>query len=164
MRLMQVFVFGLWFLTLPILAAELPRTWEGTWVGQVRVGVTEVPMQMTIAPIDEEGWHWRIKYGGEQERRYQLHLVDPQRGHYVVDEQNGILIDHIYRDGVLTASFTVNGKLILYQYEMTEAGISIHAPMFRALDPRRSGSEHVPVCSFVLLDTQRGLLKNKSNI
>lgn len=138
--------------------AVFPESWEGTWVGKVTGVSPEIEMQLVISPIDSEHWHWRIRYGQESERPYQLQVVDRRRGHFLIDEQNGILIDHFFLDGHLTSSFTVNGKLVVFGYEMTPNGISIVAPSFELSNSRVSTGAGAQVCAFALGSIQRAVL------
>lgn len=142
-------------------AADFPESWEGTWIGKMKGGPSEIEMRLVIAPIDSGRWHWRITYGNEPERPYQLHVVDQAKGHYLIDEQNGILIDQYLVEDRLSAAFTVNGKLILFDYEMTPNGISIVAPSFNLANFRTTAGAGATVCSFALGGTQRGLLEKK---
>lgn len=158
MRLKPAMALILCLLVNTMQASEFPKVWEGTWIGKIGVPTTESTMRLTISPIDSERWNWIIQYSGEPERRYQLKVVDAVNGHYLVDEQNGILIDHFLHGQRLRAAFSINGKLILFEYEMTPDGIRVDSPSFPTANARWSGSHSLPVCSFILSNTQNVLL------
>ncbi|WP_428267944.1 hypothetical protein [Haliangium sp.] len=77
--------------------------------------VLDFEMEREVFPTEEPGrYTWRIIYRSdtfEQVRDYVMIEVDPARGYYVLDEDNGILIDHfLYPSGVLMSEFEVLGK------------------------------------------------------
>lgn len=143
------------------LAADFPESWVGTYEGEVTGAALPTTMRLTIERRTNERYRWAIQYSGEPERNYELIAMDAKAGKYVIDEKNGIVIDNFYRGGVLHSMFTVAGKLIVFQYELTEAGMRIDSPSFSATPSRFSGTEALPVNSFPLLNIQRGLLPKK---
>ena len=104
---------------------KFPETWAGTWKGQVnwfKTGsdtATKVDMELRIHPTLTPGqWTWQIMYGGagEDERPYTLKLVDSTAGHWIIDENNGIILDQYLVSGKLCGMFTVGNSTILNNY------------------------------------------------
>lgn len=77
----------------------------------------QVPMQLYYAENDtlNDGWDWHIIYGADVEagrRAYTLHTRDAAKGHYVIDEHNGIILDAHLLGGTLYSRFVVAGNLL----------------------------------------------------
>ncbi|HEY0678600.1 MAG TPA: hypothetical protein VGD17_09950 [Chitinophagaceae bacterium] len=73
-------------------------------------------MQLRIQPTDSAGhytWHLIYGEGKEDSRPYILKPVDPAKGHWILDELNGILIDHYYVAGRVSSAFTVMNSTII---------------------------------------------------
>ncbi|MFZ9387156.1 MAG: hypothetical protein ACO25B_04685 [Chitinophagaceae bacterium] len=101
---------------------DFPAGWTGHWKGELqwfRAGKTEpvkVNMELDIRPRDSSGHYtWRIVYGSpsEDNRPYLLKPKDTVAGHWVIDEQNGIVLDQYYIGETFLGSFTVNENTIL---------------------------------------------------
>jgi len=105
--------------------SAFPKDWVGNWKGDliwVRSGKTDtshVAVQLRIQPADSiNTYTWQLIYGaaGEDNRPYLLKPVDPAKGHWVVDEKNGILLDQFLIGSRLCGAFTVQQTTIINQY------------------------------------------------
>lgn len=110
----------------PTLTAEsgdkFPEGWLGTWAGTLIISkpdgdTMQVPMQLYYAENDtlKEGWDWHIIYGADTEagrRAYTLHTRDAAKGHYAIDEHNGIVLDAHLLGGTLYSRFAVSDNLL----------------------------------------------------
>lgn len=126
-----------------------PGAWQGRWKGEMEVsgvpGTDSVGVELEIRPRGEDGRHsWTIRYQGMPERNYDLVPVDPARGHYVVDEHNGILLDSYYDKGVLLSQFEVDKNRVSARYEMQGDQLAMELNMFRR-EPVREGAHGVRV-------------------
>lgn len=112
-------VFGLCLsLTLTAAAARadiLPQ-FQGSWFGpctltQVDGSVLEVTLHLAIAPLSATEVSWTLTYQGETlgtlVKSYSMRAVDLAAHHYVLDENNGILIDEYLFGNRLISSFDV---------------------------------------------------------
>ena len=73
-------------------------------------------MQLRIQPADSAGHYtWHLIYGEENKdsRPYILKPLDTVKGHWLLDELNGILIDHYYVAGRMSSAFTVINSTII---------------------------------------------------
>lgn len=80
----------------------LPAEWHGVWKGKrtnvVKIGgpAEESVMELHIRPIEGKAYTWRIIYGEGEKREvkdYVLKRGEKGPNHFVVDEQNGFLLD-----------------------------------------------------------------------
>lgn len=98
-------------------------TWEGMLMiyqqGQLRDSVKVI---FTIAKTDEpDRWTWKKEYISEKfplVKDYQLVLKDAEKGQYVTDEGNDILLtDYLFGDKLYSA-FETEGILLTSTYEL----------------------------------------------
>lgn len=101
---------------------RFPEDFIGNWKGEVkwhRVANDTprvVKMQLNIQPADSAGhytWHLVYGEGKKDDRPYILKPVDPLKGHWVLDELNGIFIDHYFVGNRLSCAFTVQNSTII---------------------------------------------------
>lgn len=99
-----------------------PADWLGYWQGDLVIytakgAVDTLPMALNKKKISAGRWEWSIIYnrgvaGKEETRAYELIAVDSTKGHYRVDEKDGILLDSYLRGGNLYSRFDVMGSLL----------------------------------------------------
>lgn len=121
------FLLGLLIVLVSTASAQsFPQSWQGTWRGTLQIhnakGVAQtVPMAVEIAPTaDSLRWRFALIYGEDTakgRRAYDLLIVDRAKGHYVTDENNGILLDDYFLDGRLLSQFTVQGTRLVSSFE-----------------------------------------------
>ncbi|MEM6313525.1 MAG: hypothetical protein AAF743_05535, partial [Planctomycetota bacterium] len=122
--------------------AAVPEVMLGEFVGTVALegpdGVRQqVPMKLEVVP-DGKGVTWIITYGeGEaaQVRPYVL-LPTEASGRFIVDERNGLLIDHTLVGNTLHGGFTINDSFITTRYAFNEEGVEVELVTF--VGPRRT--------------------------
>ncbi len=76
-------------------------------------------MQLIILPAATANtFTWQLIYGekGEDNRPYLLKPVDTAKGHWQVDEQNGIVLDQYLVGNRFTSAFTVQTTTIVDSY------------------------------------------------
>ena len=145
-----VLISALFFLFQSILLAQndFPKSWVGSYRGQLHLYTIDsiamrVDMKLDIAQtMNDSIFQWKMTYifnGNEDVRDYQLKLVDALKGHYMVDENNSILIDAYYRNGILTSFFEVEKSFIISEY--TKIGEEIHFDIISGINqPILSGN------------------------
>jgi len=95
-----------------------PVNWEGTWSGKLEIYYQNqlrqsVPMELSIRPIDSMRWEYQTIYSPSKnpvEKAYELVAQSPERGQYIIDEKNGILLQAQYQEGCLYSAFEVMGN------------------------------------------------------
>ena len=103
-------------------APVFPDDWLGIWRGTLEVQtpkgvVQELPMRLELTATDSSGvYNWLLVYDlGEEtdERPYTLMAADSSGTHWVIDENNGILLDGWVFGDRFMQYFTVNGSYIV---------------------------------------------------
>ena len=150
--------------------ADFPSGWTGHWKGELSwwMGTDSLPrkvmMELRIQPADSAGhWHWHLVYGGEagDSRPYLLKPVDASKGHWRIDEGNGIVLDQFWVAGRLSGAFTVMNATIVNTYRMEGDILQVEFYNFSA-DPIATtgkGDEKIPfVDSYRVRSYQRASL------
>ena len=99
---------------------SFPTDYLGIYKGDLKIvntsGTQTIPMEFHLKATDSIGKYvYTLVYGeGEkrQERLYHLIEKDAAKGNYVVDENNGILLDAKLVDNTLYSMFEVQGSLL----------------------------------------------------
>lgn len=102
-----------------------PKSWEGNWKGNLKIfsasqpnleATQEIPMSLTIQPIDENRWSWIISYEaqGQEPRNYELQK--DSLNNWKIDEKNGIVLQQAFVANRMVSSFSVMGSLLICYY------------------------------------------------
>lgn len=143
-------------------APAFPDGWAGRWKGTMSVtgvpGTDQVGVELEISPRPDGRTGWSLRYEGQPERAYELVPVDPARGHYLVDEKNGILLDSYFEDGVLLSQFEVGQNRVTARYERQGDSLLLEMNVFGKEPVRESA---MGVRAFGLGSLQRAVLKRQ---
>jgi hypothetical protein len=119
------FLLATLFIAGIVSAQDFPSEFLGHWKGELewhRTGIKEpkkIKMQLIIRPSDTAGQYtWQMIYGNDNEddRPYILKPVDTARGHWAIDEKDGIVLDQYWTGNRLNGAFTVQGSTIINSY------------------------------------------------
>lgn len=121
-------------------------------------------MQLKISKTDSAGiYDWQIIYGdsGKDVRPYTLKQINTTAGHWVIDENNGIVLDNYFIGNCLTGSFSVMGNTIVNNYCLENNKLNIEFVSMKLADKKTSGkgTEDSPsVDSYRITGLQKGSL------
>lgn len=151
-----------------------PENFIGNWKGTLQWMMAGKPpqsfqMQLRIQPADSAGQYtWQIIYGEDNKdnRPYILKPIDTAKGHWLVDERDGILLDTYVHENCVHGAFSVQGSTIVDNYCIENAGtdsckMQVEFFSIRLGDKRQSGkgNEETPyVDSYRIGSYQRGVL------
>jgi len=99
---------------------QFPNDFFGVYKGKLEIsnpnGSQSIDMEFHLLPSDTIGkYHYTIVYKSDkinQERKYTLIEKDKSKGQYIVDENNGILLNAFLANNTLYSIFEVQGNLI----------------------------------------------------
>lgn len=99
---------------------QFPQDFYGIYKGDLHIvnsrGKQTIGMEFHLKPTDSIGnYQYVLVYimdDKRQERKYNLIAKDVSKGEYVVDENNGILLDAKLIDNTIYSIFEVQGNLI----------------------------------------------------
>jgi len=136
MRIIRQFIFISFLCILTSLVfgqtGSFPDKWQGKWKGELlwyQQGFNEpkrVGMQLTITKADGF-YHWLLVYenNSRDTRPYKLVPANIDKGHWKIDEDNGIVIDMYYVADRLAGSFTVGSSSILTSYWLEDDNLIV---------------------------------------
>ena len=128
----------------------------------------KVKMQLIIKPADSTNTYtWQIIYGdrGEDNRPYILKPVDTAKGHWRVDERNGIILDQYFVGERFTSAFTVQNSTIIDSYwrEGDDLVAEFYNITAKPVATTGKGTEDSPkVDSYGTRSYQRAVMKRKA--
>lgn len=152
-----------------------PDAWLGHWEGVVTLSFAdndrkrEVNMSLDIADTDTAGqWSWTITYRDSSlndVRPYTLIAQDSTYRHFILDENNSILLDQYLIGNHMMSRFAVDNTLLLASYYL-EGNQLINEIVTGPMDDPRMSGETLPdsinvenVRSYPLKVLQRAVLK-----
>jgi hypothetical protein len=127
--------------------AVFPKCFIGNWKGQLQWMVNGKPtqtftMQLRIQSTDSVNqYSWQIIYGDENKdnRPYILKPVDTTKGHWIVDENDGIILDSYVHGNAIHGAFTVQGNTIVDNYKVENDKMYVEFFSIKLGDKKQSG-------------------------
>lgn len=145
-----------------------PQVFTGKWKGTLTWFTADKPaktfvMRLNILPADSGHFTWQIIYGDDMNdnRPYTLKQVDAAKGHWIVDENNSIILDSYWIGNRFTGVFSVNNATILDQYWIAEDGLHVEFIAYETAAVSVTGgtsNDIPPVSSYKIKSMQRGVL------
>ena len=169
----QLFTAFSIFICSCISAQTFPSQFLGHWEGELLwyQGAKNQPqknrMQLIVQPTDTANQYtWQIIYGekGSDNRPYILKPVDTAKGHWVIDERIGIVLDQYWIGNRFCGAFTISSSTIQNCYWREKKKLIVEFIAFAAKPVSKTGlgTEDVPyVDSYQVRTYQRAVLKKK---
>lgn len=134
-------------------AQKFPDAYVGYWRGNLNIYkgssvVQTVKFGLDVFPADSGRYDWIMTYGdsGQDRRVYTLVPIDAEKGHWAIDENNGIVIDLYATGSKVTSLFSVMGNTIQISYwlEEGEMVMELFAYPEKENSTTGKGTEEVP--------------------
>ena len=146
-----------------------PKSFIGNWKGRLQWMVAGKPtqtltMHLRIQPADAANqFTWQIIYGDDNKdnRPYILKPLDTAKGHWIIDENNGIVLDSYVHGNTVHGAFTVQGNTIVDNYTIENGKMKVEFFSIKLGDKKQSGkgTEESPfVDSYRISSYQTGVL------
>jgi hypothetical protein len=169
------FLFFISVVTAPGLAQEkngvqsFPKDFIGKWTGSLTwhpagKEMQTVAMRLNIQPeTGKSVYSWQLIYGdaAKDNRPYHLKPVDTAVGHWVIDENDGILLDGYWIGNRFISAFSVQGNSITAVYWLEGKEMHIEMISTKVVASRESGkgTAEVPnVLSYPVSSYQKAIL------
>lgn len=146
-----------------------PKEYVGTYAGNLNVSdvtgvVQNVPMELIIKPTeDPKKFSYTLAYiisKKRDERNYTLLVVDPEKGLYDLDENNGVVLRANYMRQTLFSTFELNNRILNSSVEFKNDGrVFFNIIVTEKGDPRKTGDENNPVTSYHAIVIQKAALR-----
>jgi len=156
---------------------KFTENWEGLYKGDLELyGVHDVKMtlkmELDIKKQSDSLYQWKITYdynGKIDVRNYSIKCIDAQKGTYVIDENNGILIDAYFKNKTLNSYFEVQDFAILTSYEKTADDLitfdlfSMDTKKYRVSGGNKHDEQEIPEIKSLLVNGRQKALLYKQN-
>lgn len=153
---------------------NFPQDFIGKWKGTLQWFRTgnpqpqQVNMELYILPSKDTAgqYSWHLIYGSPNadSRPYVLKAIDSAKGHWVIDEVNGIILDQYWVGNRFSGSFTVQTSTIVNSYFIENGQMIVEFISYGAkpLATTGKGNEDSPfVDSYSVKAFQRAVLKKQ---
>ena len=154
---------------------NFPKSFIGNWKGTMQwmiAGKATRPftMRLNIQPSDTAGQYtWQIIYGDDAKdnRPYILKPIDTAKGHWIIDEHDGIILDSYVHGNSVHGAFTVQGNTIIDNYSIEDGKMRVEFFSIKLDDKKQTGkgtAETPFVDSYLISSYQTGVLTKVSNL
>ncbi len=154
-----------------VVLSSLPDEWMGEWRGTLHIADrnVQIPMGLDIRPVEgRDAWTWRLTYGEQPAREYTL-VATERKGRFVLDENNGILLDMRLDERTMHSVFGVGEIMIVSRYELTDDGalvneiitIATGSPRTSEVRDAPAGSPVERVDSHLVTGRQRAVMRKQ---
>jgi hypothetical protein len=154
-------------------SGSFPKSWVGNWKGELLwyTGAAKEPkkinMELRIQPLDSpHKFSWQLIYGSatEDNRPYTLIAKDTAKGHWVIDENNGIVLDQFWIAGKFCGAFTVQTSTIINNYwlENGKLHVEFYSISAKPVATTGKGDKEIPfVDSYQMKSYQKAVLEKQ---
>lgn len=151
---------------------QFPQSFVGEWRGTLLYyknnnSADTVAMELNILPTKIVGeYSWQIIYGTNKNdnRPYILKPVDSVAGKWIVDENNGIKLNGVFKGNRFMGAFAVEGNVIVDSYYLQGDELHIEFYSFKQTLSGKTGNgtEDAPyVDLFDIRSFQKAVLKRR---
>lgn len=128
---------------------HFPQDFYGIYKGNLQItnarGKQTIQMEFHLNPTDSIGkYQYMLVYimdGNRQERKYNLLEKDASKGEYIVDENNGILLDAKLIDNTLFSMFEVQGSILTTTERFYKESMDFEITFANKAQQTKSGTE-----------------------
>lgn len=165
---MSIAAFLLFILNVS-LYAQIGDSWLGIWQGELNIESSplglrnSIPMELHVSKTDSQGiWNWRIIYrdSTKDDRKYLLRIDDYNKGKYIIDETDGIMLEANLFGNKLISRFEVMNSLLEITYTLDGDKIlfEVSSSNLKPTSITQSQAEQVEVKSYEITSYQTAIL------
>ncbi|MCX6158357.1 MAG: hypothetical protein NTY74_10315 [Ignavibacteriae bacterium] len=145
------------------------KDWLGNWKGTLNIIMAgkfnTVPMELWIYKTDTpDKYGWKTSYGqgvSALKKDYFLYPKDAERGEWILDEDNNILLDFFYGDNQFHSFFETQNILLSSRYDLKDGKIFMEVLSAQKEKQSKSGSGKEECISYPIYVIQKAeLTKN----
>ena len=152
------------------LFSQIDESWIGIWKGELKIhsySDTDIrqtlPMELHINKTDSQRvWNWRIIYtdSTKDDRKFLLRIDDYNKGNYIIDETDGILLEANLFGNKLISRFEVMNSLLEITYTLGGDKIlfEVSSSKVKPTSVTQSQAEQIDVKSYEITSYQTAVL------
>jgi len=145
------------------------KDWLGTWKGTLNIIMAgksnTVPMYLSIFKTDSsDKYGWKTTYGegaSKLEKEYFMYPKDAERGEWILDEDNKILLDFFFGDNQFHSFFETQNILLSSRYELKNGILNAEVLSAQKEKQNKSGTGKEEVISYPVYVIQKAELKRE---
>ena len=146
--LIILITFGCFSLSAQTDSLQFPQDFYGIYKGDLHItnsnGKQTIKMEFHLNSTDSIGkYQYMLVYvmnGNRQERKYNLLEKNVDKGEYIVDENNGILLDAKLIDNTIFSMFEVQGNILTTTERFYEDSMDFEITFASKTNQNKSGS------------------------
>ncbi len=149
-----------------------PQEYLGMYTGELTIYSNKeqqkIPMEFHLTPTDSTGvYNYILVYGEKEERQerpYTLKVVDSEKGEYVLDENNGILLDCKMVNNKMYFLFEVMNSLLTTFITFEKDHLVFEIVVSQTLQKKETGGQNdsIPtVYSYPITVVQKAILNKE---
>jgi len=123
--------------------------WLGTWKGTLLIlypsKVQEVEMKLEIAKTDTpDKYSWKTTYGEDSKiltKDYFIYPTDKDKGNWILDEDNSILLDFYFTNNSFYSIFEVQKTLLTSTYKLENGKLYFEIMSVKSDTPKITGKK-----------------------
>jgi hypothetical protein len=143
--------------------------WLGNWKGTLNIIMVgkynTVPMFLSIYKTETpDKYGWKTTYGegaSKLEKNYFMYPKDAERGEWILDEDNKILLDFFLGDNQFHSFFETQNILLSSRYALKDGVISAEVLSAQKEKQSKSGSGKEEAISYPIYVIQKAELKKE---
>lgn len=143
--------------------------WLGVWKGKLQIingaKKSEVGMTLAITKTDSpQRYGWKTTYGedaSKMEKNYFIYPKDMEKGQWILDEDNTILLDTYFADNEFVSFFETQNILLSSRYELKDGVIYFEVLSAQKEKQSKSGTGKEEVISYPIYALQKAELKKE---
>lgn len=145
------------FLLVLVAKAELPDT--ANYSGYLKLspaykGQDSIAMTLSVKKQNDSTWSWNSQFDGGMAKNYTL--IRHSNGTYTMDENNGILLNGVFAESLLTFTYYVDETLYQLVYDFSDTERKISYSLFFGQETKAQEANGFRVRPFVVLGKQHG--------
>jgi hypothetical protein len=173
MRIKSILIIAFSIISISGFSQNIPEDWIGSWYGILEVknpkgNTYAVNMELHLQKTDTaNNWRYTIVYDDgkrRDERRYNLTKADSLPGLYIIDENNGILLNEVKMGNKMFQRFSVMDNVIygITTYEKGKITWELVSDNNKLSFQSGKGDEEIPfVTTYLPVNYQRAVLTKK---
>ena len=142
------------------------KDWLGTWKGTLNIIMVgkfnTVPMELSITKTDTpDKYGWKTSYGEGASlltKDYFMYAKDAERGEWLLDEDNYIMLDFFYGDNQFHSFFETQNILLSSRYDLKDGKIFVEVLSAQKEKQSKSGKGKEECISYPIYVIQKAEL------
>ncbi|TNE79340.1 MAG: hypothetical protein EP332_11585 [Bacteroidetes bacterium] len=146
-------------LLLLVLSTQAALPDSATYTGYLKLspaykGQDSIAMSLSVKRQNDSTWSWNSQFAGGMAKNYTL--IQHSDGSFTMDENNGILLNGVFAESLLTFTYYVDETLYQLVYNFSDTEKQVSYSLFFGQETTAKEADGFRVRPFVVLGKQYG--------